>query len=374
MKKILVLGVGNAQADFIEFCKMHGYIVFSCSYRNEGRGKHYSDYFETINITDVEKIKDYMKRKDIDIIYSVGSDIAMRSVSEVSQDLHSFHFVTAETARICNHKSMLRDTLAQINQGKYTVKHSYIPNNESSISWNVYPAVVKPVDSQGQRGISLVHNPKELRSAVNIAISNSPSHAAIVEEYIDGFEISVNVYMVEGNIKLFFITERISFEEYPGGIIKSHLYPVSKLIDEKELRMLVEKTASHLNIRNGPIYYQIKINSAGEPFIIEITPRLDGCHLWRLIKILKGPDLFQILLQHLSGNAMPDNSFYTKDNHINGRASLSFFTQAPETKMCKELFHVDPRAFYVEWYYDNGEVIRPINGYQEKVGYQIKVE
>lgn len=374
MKKILVLGVGNAQVDFIRLCKKTGYTVYSCSYRNEGRGIPESDSFDLINITDVEQVKKHVIKNSIDVIYSVGSDIAMQTISQVSSDLKKKCFVGINTAITCNNKVKLRDALREVSTCKYSIKYSVLYNSEDLAKWEIFPAIVKPSNSQGQRGISKVKNHEELKKALSIAIENSQNQAAIVEEYVDGFEISVNSYMVAGSTKFIFIAERIIFDDYPGGIIKSHRFPVSKFFDENEVKKLVQETAIHLEIEDGPIYFQIKINSDGIPKIIEVTPRFDGCHLWRLIKMLNGPDLLHLTLSHLFGEVLDEEMFAQKNINYPVNAELSFFTQAPESLLDRNQFSIAKNANYVEWYYNNGESIRPINGYQEKVGYQIIIE
>ena len=55
------------------------------------------------------------------------------------------------------------------------------------------------------------------------------------------------------------------------------------------------------------------------------------------------------------------------------KASLDFFTQSPASIMQRNNHIVDQNAVYVEWYYNKEEKIRPINGFAEKVGYQIKI-
>ena len=92
MKKILILGAGNAQMDLIEYCNENNYEVYGCSYTNTDKGIPLLDHFEQINIVDADKIEEYAKKNSIDIIYSVGSDIAMPTVSKVAERLNLPHF------------------------------------------------------------------------------------------------------------------------------------------------------------------------------------------------------------------------------------------------------------------------------------------
>jgi biotin carboxylase len=366
--KILVLGTGNAQVDFIRFCKSKGLEVHSCSYKPEGKGIKYSDYFNVINILDEAAIEAYAKINDINLIYSTGSDMAMPAVMAVSKRLNLPFFVSPEIARICNNKTLLRQRLAKLPD--YNVHSKILSCPEDVNNWSIFPAIVKPADSQGQRGVQEVASKADLTEAFHKAIKHSNTNTAILEEYVDGFEISINLYVIEGEIKLLFISRRESFDEYPGGIIKSHSYPVTEKFDSARLKEMSSKVIKELEITNGPVYFQVKINRMGIPKVIEVTPRLDGCHMWRFIKELNGINLFDIILTHLITGSVDDRLFHAQQDYLKP-ARLSFFTSKPNTKFHRSQFKEHDNAIYREWYYDNDEIIRPINGYADKVGYQI---
>ena len=374
MNKILILGTGNAQVDFIIFCKEQGYEVHTISYKKEGRGIAYADHFSIINIIDTDTIEKYVSKHSINLIYTSGSDIAMSAISEVSERLGLKHFVSLPTALTCNNKILLRKKLALLNEGTYTIKFSEVTANNDNEKWDLFPAMVKPVDSQGQRGVNKVNNKKELEKALKKALENSRTQTAIIEEFIDGYEISVNTYILDNQPMLYFITERNSFREFPGGIIKSHCYPVTWKLNREKTEKMVMEVCRELGIENGPAYFQIKITSQGDPKIIEVATRFDGCHLWRLIKLLGGPDLFQVTLNHLEGKDI--TGYFSKESEYKKvtYAELFFFTQIPYTQMKRDEFDVSPYAVYHEWYYEDGETIRPMNRFMEKAGYQITIE
>ena len=374
MKKILIPGTGNAQVDFIKHCKQKGYEVHTISYKDEGRGIDFADHFQLINITNTKAIEKYIREHSIDLIYTSGSDLAMPAISEVSEKLDLPHFVSANTSRICNNKILVRQKLSNLQDGNYSIKFSKITDPDKVNQWNTFPSIVKPADSQGQRGINLANNHGELKKAIKTALENSRTKTAIVEEFIDGFEISVNTYIFEKNPLFYFVTERLSFPEYPGGIIKSHLFPVKRKIDTEKIKKMVEEVSKELEIENGPAYYQIKINKQGNPKLIEVASRFDGCHLWRLISSMGGPDLFGVALNHLEGKDIKDHFPKKPEFKTVKHAELSFFTRKPFTRMKRNEYEVSPHAIYHEWYYEDGEAVRPVNSFMEKVGYQIIME
>jgi biotin carboxylase len=374
MKKILVLGTGNAQTDFIKYCNEFGYTVHACSYKKEGRGIKEADYFELIDIKDAKAVENYAKTKNIDIIYSVGSDLAMPSVAAASENLGLKSFISEETAKTCNDKNLLRGKLGQLKDGKYSVNYRPLAEASDSDGWDYFPAILKPADSQGQRGITHVDSAEDIATAFETAKKHSPSDKAIIEEYVQGSEISVNSYIINGEPQFLFVTDRISFADYPGGIIKSHVFPSTSGIPEDKLWDLVKDTTKHLKINNGPVYYQIKADKQNNPKVIEVTPRLDGCHIWNLIYQLGGPNLFETILLHLTGNSFPNPEFSDIHRENIEHAELFFFTLPPETIMNKNKFKLYGKEIYLEWYYEDDETIRPLNNYSEKVGYTIRIQ
>ena len=83
-KKVLILGIGSAQLDAILRCKEHDHEVFSLGYSKEGQGLPYADHFEVIDIADKLKVLEYARAHEVDLVFSIGSDIAMPTIGFVS--------------------------------------------------------------------------------------------------------------------------------------------------------------------------------------------------------------------------------------------------------------------------------------------------
>ena len=365
MKKILILGIGNAQVDPIKLLKEKGYEVHTCSYTSNGRGKEFGDQFALINITDFDAVLEYVKSNDIDIVYSTGSDLAMPTASYVSEKLKLPHFISTETSKLCNTKQELRRF---IGDEVYNVMFQEIESKTCEIQLE-YPFIMKPVDSQGQRGIKLINSKAEFENHFEVALSHSRSKKIIIEEFIEGPEISANVYMLDGEVVFSLISDRISWPQFEGGIIHKHIIP-SKVIDkdsEKSVNDMIKSVTKKLNINNGPAYFQIKIQN-NKPKLIEVTPRLDGCHMWRLIKESTGVDLLNITMSHLIENNIDKKHFSI--NEIDKQYILEFICKEPNSIVEGTEFNIE-NTLHLEEYYKKGEKVKPMNGYMEKIGYYI---
>lgn len=368
MKRILILGAGNAQIDAIEYCKFRGFKVCGCSYSKEDKGIPLLDYFEQVDIKDINKVAALAEKFKADVIYSVGSDLAMPTVMKVSEQMNLPHFISYETAQICHAKHLMRNALGENFSGNapFVVCDSL----EEALTFQNFPAMMKPVDSQGQRGCFRIDSKKEIETYFDISLAYSVEGKVIIETFVDGPEISVNAYMQDGELKFALVSDRIVFDEYPGGIIKEHLVPSSFADEEAKAETidLVKRVAKKLGINNGPCYYQIKLNSENHPILLEVTPRLDGCHMWNLIKHYCGVDLLEASFQHLLENkkVMTDPIIFPKTEY-----KLTFNCKKTGAYFDREEYDCSG-AEYVFWYYETGEVVRKLNGFMEKGGYQIR--
>ena len=362
MKKLLVLGTGNAQSDLIEYGKGR-YEVHACSYRPGDTAEKLADVFVPIDITDAEAVSAYARAQGINLVYSVGSDLAMPTVGLVSAHLGLPGFVSAWTASTCQSKDALRRLL----EGKpYNLGHRTL-RSLSDAEGLAYPCMVKPVDSQGQRGVRKVENAAELAEHLPLALTHSRQKTLVAEDYVDGPEFSANVYSVDGEIVFSLISARVVWEDLPGGIIREHRIPhgISGQETLAEIKAMIKDTLEVLALENGPSYFQFKLTRAHHPKLIEVTPRLDGCHLWRLIEMSTGVNLLDWTMRHLSG----DTSFVGETTVDPKDGRLQFYCQPPGTSFDSAL-HRGETAFR-KHYYQDGETVRSLNGHMEKCGYGI---
>ncbi|WP_040198383.1 ATP-grasp domain-containing protein [Candidatus Soleaferrea massiliensis] len=367
IKRILILGAGNAQIDAIRFCKQHGFTVYGCSYTDADRGIPLLDGFRRIDIRDVENVSAYASAIGADAVYSVGSDLAMPTAAAVSERLSLPRFISSETARICQNKEKFRRFLGPDFEGNLPYKKAR--SLDDALFFDAFPGIMKPVDSQGQRGVCTVRSREEIEAQFARSRSFSASGTVILEQLVDGPEVSVNVYRQDGRTVFLLISARGVFGEYPGGIIKEHLLPhgLSKA-GEQRVRDLAERVCAKLKINDGPAYLQIKLDRVREqPYLIEVTPRLDGCHLWRLIRHCCGVDLLETSFLHLLDGAC--SSFQPRPAFDAYR--LRFLCEQPGRVFDRARYDVSG-AEYLEWYYETGDTVRPLNGFMEKCGYVIE--
>lgn len=366
-KSVLILGTGNAQLDAVKYLKKCDYKVYGCSYIDGDVAQEYLDDFRQINIIDYEKVSEYAVEKNVDFVYSIGSDLAMPTVSWVSEKLNLPHFISSHTSYVCNNKDEMRSFLG--NDFKGNTKFMIAETVEEAVKADFFPIMMKPVDSQGQRGVYKVNNIEQIREYFEKSVQFSKSKKVILEKYLEGDEVSVNCYLRNGVLEFALVSDRVSFDQFPGGIIKEHIIPskYDKTIMKDKIVDLCQRVLNKLSILNGPAYFQIMVTDEG-PNILEVTPRLDGCHMWNLIDHYMGVNLLERTFKQLTGDEIsPIHDVRPSESVV-----LKFMCQAPESSV-KYGNHQElvKDAEYLKWYYQEEENVKKMNGYMEKCGYVI---
>jgi len=364
VKRAIVLGVSHAQLDLIRYLKQAGWWVIGCSYRHEGRGIPLVDQFECIDIRDEAALLRLAEVVKPDLVYSVGSDFAMRSVAHVAARCGLPTFFPRETADLLAEKSEVRALLNSKNLSP--VNYLAASHESETAQWNCYPAVVKPVDSQGQRGVSLVRSRGELIQAFHKAHGNSRQEKVIVEEFLPGPEVSVNCLVVDGQVVVVTVSDRLVANELGFGIPRGHVFPSVFCRDKTlvETKALAAHSIDALGVRNGPVYFQMKLTRQG-PRVIEIAPRLDGCFLWKLIETTGSVDLLDATVRLLCGKKLPNLTLpLTMESQC-----LVFWLAQSGNVFRRQDYNAPDEAGAREFFYDDGEHVRSTNGISEKVGY-----
>lgn len=374
MKKILILGVAAVQYDVIKFLKENytDLEVHAIAMKNDGPGSKIADYFSEINIVDIENIKVYIQQKNIDVIYSVGSDISMPVIGKISEECGLPHFVSSNTAVYCNNKNQMRSMLGTSFEGNIPYQELSRINDFDISIFQSYPLFLKPADSQGQRGVKKITSFEDLSKYFETSKKFSRSGTVILEKYISGQEISVNGYMINGALVFCEISDRITWEKFEG-LIHKHIVPSKhKNKTEDKVTELLYRTAIKMEILNGPVYAQMKLEN-DTPYVIEITPRLDGCHMWKLIYRTYGFNLLKLTLSHLLFNDVTEITNKTLLVNEHKKGILEFLCQEPNTEAHypKGFFDNSVESFK---YYTEKELVRPVNGFFDKIGYKITIK
>ena len=342
-QKVVIIGASDFQNPLILKAKEHGYETHVFAWKNNEIGEKTADYFYDISINEKEQILEKCKEIKPCAVCSIASDLAVTTVNYVA---HNLGLVSnnPKYSKICTNKYKMRQALEKgnINVPKYlkTGKNLQL----SKIAEFNYPLIVKPTDRSGSRGVTLINDSKEIKAAIDNAISYSYEKKAIIEEYIDGDEYSCECISYKGKHHLLAITKKYTTGA-PHFIETAHIEP-SGLNDEmiKNVEEEIFKALDVLHIEYGASHSEFKINNKGQIKIIEIGARMGGdCIGSDLVQISTGHDFVQYVLDVSLGKELKLKE--TKDNNI---AFIKFIFSKEDIENYKELKKTKPELIYFE--------------------------
>ncbi len=228
----------------------------------------------------------------LDGVISPGTDWPVAVAARIAEKLGLPHPLKPATAILATNKQRQRETLAEagVPQPRWEIVGEGPPELRP-------PFVVKAPDRQGQKGLSLVTSDSELEEALAVARAASRSGAVLVEEFVDGPEVTVIGFSADGEFVPVAVTDRITAEPPAFGVALAHVWPSPYAEAAAEV---TRRAVTALGIENGPSYTQVRV-SIGGPEVIEVAARLGGGHDAELVEAATGVDLNGLALSAALG-------------------------------------------------------------------------
>ncbi len=282
-QRILVLGAGIMQKPAITFAKERGLETVVVDADPNAACVGLADRFEKIDLKDKETLEAFARSLKMDGglsgVMTAGTDFSA-TVAWVAERL-GLPGIPYEVALDASDKERMRRRFkaAGVPSPEFIIVHqSQFTAGGLEMLPFPFPVVVKPVDNMGARGCRRADSAEDLRAALQDALAFSRSGRAIVEEYMDGPEFSVDAIVYQGTISICGLADRHIF--FPPYFIEmGHTMPTA--IPEQEAAALLETFKAGvraLGITNGAAKGDIKLTPRG-PMIGEIAARLSGGYM-----------------------------------------------------------------------------------------------
>ena len=295
MKKIAIIGASLFQEPLIKKAKDMGLETHVFAWASNDVGEKIADYFYPISITEKELILKKCKEIGVDGICTIGSDLATIAVNYVGNSL-GLNCNSMECTKISTNKHAMRIAFENNNvpSPKSILVNSY---NDISNTNLEYPVIVKPTDRSGSRGINKVYNDEELKKAIDVAIDVSFENKALIEEYAEGQEYSVECISFHGTHHFLAMTKKYTTGE-PHFVETGHLEPApEENFTYMEIQKIVFHALDSLKITEGASHTELKIADDGTIKIIEIGARMGGDFIGsHLVELSTGIDFVKAVI------------------------------------------------------------------------------
>ena len=307
-RKLLLLGGSEAQLISIKRAKELGYYTVLCDFLPDNPGQYVADSFYLVSTTDKDAVLEVAKKEHIDGIVAYSSDPAAPTAAYVANAL-GLHGMNYDIVCHFCEKHLFREFLLN---NKFCVPNSVevkIPYSIELIDCSNlrFPMIVKPTDSSGSKGVTVIYEEKDLADALKYAEEYSRNKTLIIEEFIvrdHPYVIEAEIFVLEGKVVSWGLINSIRDDKSNPLLPSAYSYPLDiseerKMIIKNEISRLVAATG---NNTSGAFNIEMIIDSYNRLFFLDAGPRNGGNMLPEFISMISGKDIVGATLQVAMGD------------------------------------------------------------------------
>lgn len=302
--RLMVLGGGSSQLNLIRRAKAMGDFVIVADYLKDCPGGQIADTRVPVSTFDAEGVIRAGREYGIGAIVTTGTDQPVLTAALAAEELGLPFYIDSKTALAFTNKRVM----------KALFRTHGIPANDSvligkdftpgEIRGVEFPAVLKPVDSQGQRGIYLLDDAGSVGNHIGDTLRYSREDRALLETYYKSDEITVNGWVSDGDATILSVVDRLTIRDTRHiGICLCHHFPSVHLKKyHREIQDLTQRIVTALGMQNGPLYFQYLIGAQGLR-VNEVAARIGGAYEDLTMPLISGIDILGMLLGYVRTGA-----------------------------------------------------------------------
>ncbi len=308
MKKIMILGASILQLPGIKKAKEMGLSVVAVDMDKNAVGFKEDIEKEVISTIDIPAVIEAAKRHKVDGVITLASDMPMRTVAAVAEEL-KIPGVSKTTALRATDKA---EMVKCLKAAGVPVPDFYVAENEEDYNTAVQkvkkPFIVKPTDNSGSRGVSFLDfdsSKEKINAAYFYGKEFSRNGNVLVEEFMRGPEVSVETMTADGVCRVIQITDKLTTGA-PHFVEMGHSQPTRLPLNVAEkIKQTAIAANKAIGITSGPSHTEIIVTEEG-PKIVEIGARLGGdCITTHLVPLSTGVDMVECIIKTALGET-PD--------------------------------------------------------------------
>lgn len=316
--KALVLAGGFPQIELLNQLRSRGIETVLADYFENPVAKPYADKFYRESTLDIPAITRIAREEKVDFLITCCTDQALVTISQVSEELGLPCYLSRQTGLNVTNKQYMKQVFNKfdIPTAKHVVMAAY---NEEQLAGLQFPLIVKPVDCNSSKGVKRCENHSELKTAVETAIGYSRTNTAIVEEFIDGEELSADVYVEHGVAHLLSVSSLDKIANNDKFVIFRGRYS-SEVVDQVHdlVQGIAQKIADAFGLKNSPMLIQM-ITDGKRAAVLEFSARTGGGVKYMLVKKASGFDVIAAVIDLTLGKfphvskVTPENKFIANE-------------------------------------------------------------
>lgn len=307
--RMLVLGGSNCQLHALQKAKKEDMYTVLVDYTKKPVGAAVADVHEGVSTFDWQECIRVAQKHEIQGIMTMGTDQPVYTAAKVSEALGLPCCLTPEQAHLVTNKKAMKQRMAEA--GISTAPWILIDENTTpeEIARLRPPYVIKPLDSQGQRGIFKLNTPEEVLEHLQETLSFSRCKEALVEEFYESDEVTVSGYISQGELFIWTITDRLLYADPVHiGVCIGHRFPSVHMNCYEEIKGIADNLVKSFEIPEGPFYLQLLIGKEGIR-VNELAGRIGGAFEDIMIPWISGFDLLDAVMKNALGRPVDINAY-----------------------------------------------------------------
>lgn len=282
----------------IEEAHKLGIYVITCDYLPDNIAHKYSDEYHNVSIIDKEAVLNLARELQIDGIMSFAVDPGVVTAAYVAEQMGLPNVGPYESVCILQDKAKFREFLRTNNFNcPWSYGYASVEAALADAGKFTYPAIVKPTDAAGSKGVSRINSVADLPAAVETAYRNSLSGNIIIEEFIvkQGETTGSDSFVVDGKLQFVSFDDQIFDAESPNPYTPSaHIWPSSMPEDKQmELTAELQRLLDLLHMRTSVFNVEARVGANGEVYIMEVSPRGGGNRLSEVLQLATGINIIE---------------------------------------------------------------------------------
>lgn len=308
MKKILLLGGSAQQVIAIKTAKRLGYYTVLCDYLTDNPGQYVADKFYLLSTTDKQAMLEVAQKEQIDGVIAYASDPAAPTAAYVAEQLGLPTNPYRSVDILCN-KDKFRAFMSE-NGFDCPAAKGYTNAEDALADKDTfdYPIIMKPVDSSGSKGVTILESSDGFEKAVDFAFSFSRSKRIIIEKFIvrkHKYTIGGDIFIDDGKVIIWGLMNCFRAHSpnplVPGGKI----YPV--LLNDTDLenvKKTLQDMVTKLDIKSGSMNVELMIDKDDKVYMIDIGPRAGGNMIPIQLSAIFGVDIVEMSILAAMGEKL----------------------------------------------------------------------
>ena len=312
-----MIGGTEDHVRLILLLKARGFYTLLMDYYPNPPAASYADEHIRESALDCDRALEVAQTHQVALTIALCIDQAILTMAYVSERMGTPCYLTHQQALCFTNKSFMKVKMLEgsIPTSKFLVIRKGEDKQEALKSLS-FPVVVKPVDSNGSKGVTRVDHPEELGTALQRAFGFTHDGRAIVEEFVQGDEYSIELFLQEGEPVLVSHTKTVKTDLHKNLFVTVSSCAPSGLIKEDQVALLdIGRAISKVfGYRSGPLLVQC-LKGRDRLSVIEFSARIGGGSKHHFIKEDRGCDYLGHLVRFALGKGVGPIQVRTEELH-----------------------------------------------------------